>query len=81
MGSDLVDLGALPLACRAGDFDGDRALLSLSAQRHAVGLQRAEGDLQLWFGEAPGPAVLSGDLRGLQHRRIADGALWDSTWC
>lgn len=64
--SYLLHLTALPLACRAGDFDGDGALLSLPAQSHAVGLQRAEGDLQLGPREATHSALLCGNLRGLQ---------------
>ena len=34
----LVRLSALPLACRAGDLDSD-LVLTLPAQRHAVGLK------------------------------------------
>lgn len=69
--SYLIHLSALPLACRACDFDGDGVLLSLAPQSHAVWLQRAEGDLQLRPGEAAHPAVLCGNLRGVQHGRIA----------
>lgn len=67
IGSYLVHLSTLPLACRAGDFDGDGALLPLPPQSHPIRLQRAEGDLQLGPGEATRPAVLCGDLRGVEH--------------
>ena len=71
IGSYLVHLSALPLAIRVGDFDGDGVLLPLPSQSHPVWLQGAEGDLQLGPGEATGPAVLCGDLRGVEHRRTA----------
>lgn len=73
--SYLLHLAALPLAGRARDLDGDGALLPLPPQRHAVGLQRAEGDLQLRPREAAGPPVLCGNLRRLEDRREAGGAL------
>lgn len=73
----LLHLAALPLARRPADLDRDGALLALPAQRHAVGLQRAEGDLQLGPGEAAGSAILSGDLRGVEHRGAAGGTLRD----
>ena len=75
--SYLVHLGALPLAVGAGDLDGDGAVVALPSQVEAVGLQRAEGDLQLWTGEAAGPALLRGDLRRLQDRREPGRALRD----
>lgn len=80
IGSYLVHLSALPLAWRAGDFDGDAALLPLPSQSHPVGLQGAEGDLQLGPREATRPAVLRGDLRGVEHWRAAGWALRDHTW-
>lgn len=79
IGPYLLHLAALPLACRAGDFHSDRALLPLPAQRHAVRLQRAEGDLQLRPREAARSAFLRGDLRGLQHWRAACRTLRDHT--
>ena len=79
-GSYLLHLSALPLACRARDFDGDGVLLSLASQRHAVRLQRTEGDLQLGPRETTRPAVFCGNLRGVQHGRITSGALWNDTW-
>lgn len=82
LASYLFHLFALPFAAGASDLDRDGALLATPAQGHPVGLQRAEGDLQLGPGEAAGSAVLQGDLRGLQHRRTsgalleAQGAHW-----
>lgn len=62
------------------DFDGNGALVSVATQGHAVGLQWAEGDLQLWTREAAGPAILRGDLRGLQDGRVAGRGLRDRDW-
>jgi len=61
-GSYLLHFATLPFACRARDFNGDGALLSLTSQGHAVRLQGAEGDLQLRPGEATGSAILCRDL-------------------
>lgn len=82
LASYLFHLFALPFSAGASDLDCDGALLAPPAQGHSVGLQRAEGDLQLRPGEAAGSAVLQGDLWGLQHRRTsgalleAQGAHW-----
>lgn len=78
-GSYLVHLSALPLTWRAANFDGDGALLPLPPQSHPIGLQRAEGDLQLGPREAAHPAVLCGDLGGVQHWRAAGWALQNHT--
>lgn len=78
-GSYLLHLATLPLASWAGDFDSDGALLPLAPQCHAIGLQGAEGDLQLWLREATYPAVLGGNLRRVQYVRKARGALEVST--
>ena len=75
IGSYLLHLSALSLSCRAGDFDGDGVLLSLAPQGHAVGLQRAEGDLQLRPREAARPSVFRGDLRRIENRWEASGGL------
>lgn len=62
IGPYLFHLAALPLACRACDFDSYSTVIPAAPQSHAVGLQWAEGDLQLRSGETAGPAVLCGDL-------------------
>lgn len=64
-----LHLRALPLVCRAADFDGDGVGVALASQGHAVRLQRAEGDLQLRLWEAACLAILCGNLKGVQHRR------------
>lgn len=64
--SYLFHFSTLPLTCCTGDFDSDGALLSLPPQSHAVWLQGAEGDLQLWPREAARSPVFCGDFRRVQ---------------